>query len=150
MEKDLFYFTRYLTEYLDDLFRKNDKKNGINTFQAITCGIINERSQDGLDTIQKDIQEGLCLSKASCSDLISAMCKEELIVKEKDKIDKRKDILKLTKKGEDFDAICTEHALLLQDEILSKLTKKESEELIRLLNKLVEKIKGGKSNGKEN
>ncbi len=150
MEKDLFYFVRYLGEYLDDIFKESDKRNGINTYHAITCEIIGDWNLEGNQVIQKDIQEELCLSKAGCSDLINSMVKDGLIIKEKDQIDKRKDILKLTSKGEEFNARNAKHALIIQNEVLSKLTKKESEDLIRLLTKLTEKIKGGKGNGKEN
>lgn len=150
MERDLFYLCRYLCEYLDDLFKERDKKNGINTYHAIVCEIIAERYAENKDTIQKDIQEELLLSKAGASDLINSMVACSLITKEKDQIDKRKDVLSLTLEGEEFNKSNAIHAFEIQDEVLSNLTKKESQEIIRLLNKLIEKLKGGKVNGKEN
>ena len=150
MEKDLFYCTRYLCEYLDHLFDESDKKNGINSYHAIVCNVIKGRSSEGKVTIQKDIQEELLLSKAGTSDLINSMVNEGLISKSKDQIDKRKDVLVLTSKGDEFNKLTDVFAIQIQKEVLKNLTNKESETLISLLSKLIEKIKGGNTNEKEN
>lgn len=83
-----------------------------------------------------DIQRFLRISKPAVSQLINSLEKKEMITREIDKKDRRKFIVKLTKKGYNEMKRMHEESDKLFMEIIQRFGEDETQELIRLLNKL--------------
>lgn len=142
MEKDLFYLTKYLLNYMCDKFHERDIQSGINSYFSMICEFIYERSERGENTIQKNVQDEMLTPKSVTSELISKMIRDGLIIKKKDTIDKRKDNLYLTDKGKEFTLTNLKVERVIQENILSLLDNKhEIDTFFNLYSKLINKIK---------
>ncbi len=149
MEKDFLYFTEYLLNYFYDEFHSKDLKNGINSNYCIFCKLISEWNDSGKKVIQKDLQNEVLLPKSVTSEVVSKMINENLIYKEKDENDKRKENLYLTLKGKEFLKENIKLQNEVQEEILDLFDSiEEKEEFYNLYSKLINKIKEKKKNGK--
>ena len=90
----LFIFHKNHNKYLNDRL----SEYGLSLIQALCILMIHER--DGLN--QKDLAQGLHLTKGAITKSIKKLEKEGWILREKSLKDKRNNVLKLSKKGEDF------------------------------------------------
>lgn len=96
----LFIFHKNHKRYLNDEL----SKYGLNLIQALCILMIYEI--DGLN--QKDLSDGLYLSKGAITKAINKLESDSWILREKSIEDKRYYVLKLTEKGENFIPILNE------------------------------------------
>ena len=96
----LFIFHKNHKRYLNDEL----SKYGLNLIQALCILMIYEI--DGLN--QKDLSEGLYLSKGAITKAINKLESDSWVLREKSIEDKRYYVLKLTEKGENFIPILNE------------------------------------------
>ncbi|MBR3141217.1 MAG: MarR family transcriptional regulator [Methanobrevibacter sp.] len=96
----LFIFHKNHKRYLNDEL----SKYGLNLIQALCILMIYEI--DGLN--QKDLSDGLYLSKGAITKAINKLESDSWVLREKSIEDKRYYVLKLTEKGENFIPILNE------------------------------------------
>lgn len=90
----LFIFHKNHRKYLNDALLKY----GLSLIQALCILMIHE--SDELN--QKDLSDGLYLTKGAITKAVKKLESNGWVLREKSSKDKRRYILKLTKKGEDF------------------------------------------------
>ena len=81
-------------KYLNDSF----SKHGLTLFQAMCILTIYQKQ----DMTQKELTEIMCLTKSGITKAINKLQDDKFIIKENSADDKRRFILKLTKKGRDI------------------------------------------------
>lgn len=80
-----------------------------------------------------NLMEQLNLSKPTVSGIIKLLEKKSLLIRYTDEEDARKNIIVLTKKGEDLEERLEEVVMQTEDILLQGMTKEEQEQLNRLL-----------------
>jgi DNA-binding MarR family transcriptional regulator len=87
---------------------------------------------------QQEIGEKVALDKASCSYLVDRLDKLGLIERETDPANRRRKLIKITRKGlDELEATLPGHTRM-QQAALANLTPAEQHELTRLLRKVIE------------
>ncbi len=141
MEKLLSSYLNYLSRYISKKLNAYDHENGISTQDCVIVDFIYERYEQGLDTIQKDIEDEFYFPKAVASEIITSLEKRGYIERVVDTNDQRKKIIKISEYGlkiHEFNLIKVKKF----DELMTKkLKKKDLDMLFKLLEEIVSKIK---------
>lgn len=115
----------------------SDLDNTMSDLVALKIIARNEKMENS-NFYFSDIQRFLRISKPAVSQIITSLEKKELITREIDHNDRRRFIVRLTKKGQKEMKNMHEESSRMFEEVIERFGENETRELIRLLNKLTE------------
>lgn len=141
MEKTLSYYLHYISRHMNKELLAYDKEHNISSKDCMIVDFVFKRKEQGLDTIQKDIEDEFYIGKAVASDLLTSLEKKGYIERKVDINDQRKKILLVTKQGLEFNEFNLEKIKRFDNQLTDKLKKKDRETLFKLLDELILKVK---------
>lgn len=138
-ETDIILLTKILNCYLKEDFNRRLEKFDLTIDQGRLLFKVVMSYKNNIPMTQKDLTEHLHLSKSSISELVERVAKKELIIKE------RKDkyvYLTPTERGIEIVDTIHDKRIETQEKLYQGFKESEKEEIINLLKRLINNMKG--------
>ena len=140
MEKDIFYDLKYFNQLVKKRICKNGDKKPVDitsTQMLIVDYLINNDN-----VTQKQIELFLRSSRATVSDVLKTMEKNNIIEKKACDVDSRTNIICLTEASRGYIDSFKNKFDVIKSEILDGISEKELEEFNRILSKMINNLEG--------
>ncbi len=120
--------------------RRFGKPDNATLMQRWTIGFVHTRSEQGIDTFQKDIENELCITRSTTSEMLKLMCAKNMITRESVSHDARLKKIVLTREYEDYIKHINDEMMSLHEDLVEGLSDEEIDTYIRISDKLISNL----------